>query len=289
MGVRGGPANPLTPTPQSQVVQMRIVICAKEVLDPDAVDNYVLAGRLEIGEDGKTLTQASIPRLMNAYDEQAIEAALRIRDAGTECTINVVSVGTDPANILKHAAAMGADEIAVIQVDGGEVDGFAVATLLAAYVRSLGGADLVLCGRQASDDDQGVVPGMLGEMLGMPVLTIARSLEMAGPEAVKVTRVTPNGDEVVRATCPAVVTISNELGQPRYPTTARTMKARRMKPNVVTPADLSLSPEDVRPRVRMTRQFVSTVQGSCEIIAGETPKDLADRLVARLREERVLS
>ncbi len=54
---------------------MRIVVCAKEVLDPDAVNSYALAGRLIIGEDGKTLTQASIPRLMNAYDEQAIEAA----------------------------------------------------------------------------------------------------------------------------------------------------------------------------------------------------------------------
>ena len=268
---------------------MKIVICAKEVLDPDAVDNYVLAGRLEIGEDGKTLTQASIPRLMNAYDEQAIEAALRLRDAGLECTINVVSVGSDPANILKHAAAMGADEIAMIQADAGEVDGVAVATLLAAYVRSLGGADLVFCGRQASDDDQGIVPGLLGEMLGVPVVTVARAVQMAGPATVKVTRVTPNGDEVVQVQCPTVVTISNELGQPRYPTTARTMKARRMKPNVVSLDDLSLTPEDVRPRVRMTKQFVSTVQGSCEMMSGDSPKDLAQRLVSRLREERILS
>jgi electron transfer flavoprotein beta subunit len=226
---------------------------------------------------------------MNAYDEQAIEAALRLRDSGVECTISVVSVGNDPANILKHAAAMGADEIAMIQGDAGAVDGFAVATLLAAYVRSLGGADLILCGRQASDDDQGVVPGLLGEMLGMPVVTIARAVAMAGPTTVKVTRVTPNGDEVVQVQCPAVVTISNELGQPRYPTTARTMKARRMKPNVVTLEDLSLAPEDVRPRVTMTKQFVSTVQGSCEMIGGDTPKDLAERLIARLRQERVLS
>lgn len=268
---------------------MRIVICAKEVLDPDAVDNYVLAGRLEIGEDGKTLTQSSIPRLMNAYDEQAIEAALRLRDAGVECTINVVSVGSDPANILKHAAAMGADEIAMIQADVGEVDGFTVATLLAAYVRSLAGADLVLCGRQASDDDQAVVPGLLGEMLGMPVVTIARAIEMADAATVKVTRVTPNGDEVVQASCPAVVTISNELGQPRYPTTARTMKARRMKPNVVTLQDLGLDESQVRPRVRMTKQFVSTVQGSCEMITGDTPKDVTSNLVARLRQERILS
>jgi electron transfer flavoprotein beta subunit len=75
-------------------MSMRIVVCVKEVLDPDAVDNYALAGRLTIGEDGKTLTQAAIPRLINAYDEQAIEAALRLRDAGADCKIAVVSTAS---------------------------------------------------------------------------------------------------------------------------------------------------------------------------------------------------
>src|SRR3972149_5130061 len=156
---------------------MRIVICAKEVLDPDAVDNYVLIGKLEIGQDGKTLTQTSIPRLMNAYDEQAIECALQLRDAGLDCKIHVVSVGTDPTKILQHAVALGADEVAVIAVDTGSVDGYATASLLAGFVKSLGGADLLLCGRQASDGDQGVVPALLGEMLEMPIVTVARAVE----------------------------------------------------------------------------------------------------------------
>ncbi len=95
---------------------LRIVVCAKEVLDPDAVNNYALEGKLVIGNDGKSLTQSSIPRLMNAYDEQAIEAALRIREAGVACTITVVSVG-DPGDILKHAASLGIDEPVAIQAD----------------------------------------------------------------------------------------------------------------------------------------------------------------------------
>ena len=110
---------------------MKIVICAKEVRDPDAVDNYVLHGRLEIGTDGKTLTQTSIPRLMNAYDEQAIEAALRLRDKGLQCMIHVISIGADPSNILRHAAALGADEIVHIAVDAESIDGSAAAALLA--------------------------------------------------------------------------------------------------------------------------------------------------------------
>lgn len=267
---------------------MRIVVCVKEVLDPDAVDNYVLHGRLEIGADGKTLTQASIPRLMNAYDEQAIEAALRLRDAGLQCTIHAVSVGADPSAILRHAAALGADEIAHLPADAGDLDGHVVATLLAAYVRSLGGADIVLCGRQASDDDQGVVPALLGESLGIPIVTIARAVELSGT-ILRVTRVTPNGDEAVEVPCPAVVTISNELGTPRYPTTARTMKARRMKPAVLTGEQLGLKADDLRPRVALTRQFVSTVQGSCEMIEGASPAELAQRLVSRLREARAIA
>jgi electron transfer flavoprotein beta subunit len=267
---------------------MKIVICAKEVRDPDAVDNYVLHGKLEIGADGKTLTQTSIPRLMNAYDEQAIEAALRLRDAGASCTIHVVSIGTDPSSILRHAAALGADEIAHIPIDAESIDGHGVATLLAAYVRSIGGADLVLCGRQASDDDQGVVPALLGEMLGMPIVTVARAVELSGA-TLQVTRVTPNGDEVVEASCPAVVTISNELGTPRYPTTARTMKARRMKPAVLSVEQLGIQPEAIRPRLTLTRQFVASVQGSCEFLTGEGPTELAERLLGRLREAQVIN
>jgi electron transfer flavoprotein beta subunit len=270
---------------------MRIVICAKEVLDPDAVNNYALAGRLEIGEDGRTLTQTAIPRLINGYDEQAIEAALRLRDAGVDCTISVVSAGPDQASLLKHAAALGADEIAAIPVDPASVDYHTTASLLAGYIRSSGGADLVLCGRQASDDDQGVVPALLGESLGMPIVSIARALELVETSAglaVRVTRVTPDGDEIVEAPCPAVVTISNELGEPRFPTTAKKIAARRMKPTIVPVEELSLPPEALEPRVTMTRQFVPTVQGNCEFLSGETPAELADRLIENLRKDGVL-
>ncbi len=270
---------------------MRIVVCVKEVLDPDAVNNYALAGKLEIGADGKTLTQAAIPRLMNAYDEQAIEAALRLRDAGATCTIAVVSVGRDATDILKHAAALGADEVACIAVDASGLDAHGTASLLAAYIRQSGGADLVLCGRQASDDDQGVVPAIVSEKLGMAVVTIARAVElMPSPDAaaLRVIRVTPDGDEVVEARCPALVTISNEIGTPRYPTAAKRMAARRVQPKVISAEDLSVSAADLQPRVKLVRQFVPRVQGKCEMLAEATPAAMADQLVARLRADSVI-
>ena len=267
---------------------MRIVICVKEVLDPDAVDNYVLVGKLEIGPDGKSLTQTSIPRLMNGYDEQAIECALRLRDAGVDCKIHVVSVGTDPTKILQQAVAMGADEVATIPVDTGTLDGYATAALLAGFVKSLGGADLVLCGRQASDGDQAIVPALLGELLGQPIVTIARAVEMVDGSTVRVTRVTPDGDEIVEVACPAVITISNEFGEPRYPTSIRTMKARKVKPQQVAPASLDLGESGARPKVTMTRQFVEAIVGRCEFIQGASPAAAAGELVKRLRADRTI-
>jgi electron transfer flavoprotein beta subunit len=267
-------------------VSVRIVVCAKEVLDPDAVNNYALEGRLTIGEDGRTLTQTSIPRVMNAYDEQGIEAALRLREAGLPCSITVVSAGVgDGSEILKHAAALGADEIVAIPLDPTATDHHGLARLLAAYVRSSGGAGVVLCGRQASDDDQGVVPALMGELLGMPVVTVARSLEAIGDAALRVVRVTPDGDETVEVSCPAIVTISNELGQPRYPTMAGRMAARKKRATVVQLESLGVA--DLLPRVVLVRQFVPAVKGECEMIPG-TPAEAAARLVARLRADSVL-
>ena len=270
---------------------MRIVVCAKKVLDPDAVNSYAVAGRLEIGEDGKTITQAAIPSLMNAYDEQAIEAALRLRDAGVECQIDVVSIGQDTSALLRHAAALGADNTAVIDAAPAGIDYHVAARLLAAYVRWSGGAGLVLCGRQASDDDQGVVPALMSELLEMPLVTIARAVELSDDSdapTVRVTRVMPDGDEVVEAACPAIVTISSELGPPRYPTARATMAARRMQPTVVSLDDLGIAAADLQPSVVVSRQFVPTIQGNCEMIAGETPAELACNLIERLRTNQEL-
>ena len=268
---------------------MRILVFVKEVLDPDAVNNYALAGRLTIGEDGKTITQSAIPRLMNAYDEQAIEAALRIRDAGVECTITAVSAGSDQAAILKHAASLGADEIVSLQADTTSMDCMGVAAMLSAYVRHSGGGDLLLFGRQASDDDQGVVPALVAEALGMPLVTIGRDLSVdAGAPVVRVTRVTPLGDEVVECDCPAVVTVSSELGQPRYPTAARMMAARRMQPTSLVPGDIPLDPASLEPAVRLAKLYTPQVQGNCEFVDGETAGEKARQLVQRLRAESIL-
>jgi electron transfer flavoprotein beta subunit len=265
---------------------MRIVVCVKEVLDPDAVNNYALAGNLNIGADGKTLEVAAIPQLINGFDEQAMEAALRIRDAGAECSITAVSIGPDQKALLKQCAALGADETVAIDADLSTLDSQVTANILSAYINSTDGADLVLCGRQASDDDQGVVPALIGESLGMPVVPLARAIETNG-SALKVTRATPDGDEVVEGATPAVVTVSNELGDPRFPTAKAKMAARKKKPTNIAIADLGLSEEQLTPRIVLKKQYVPEVQGNCEFIEG-TPAEAAKILVDKLRADSVI-
>lgn len=265
---------------------MRIVVCVKEVLDPDAVNNYVLAGNLTIGEDGKTLDVSAIPRLINGFDEQAIEAALRIRDAGVECTITVVSIGTDKKALLKQCAALGADEIVAIDADVSELDCQVVANLLSGYIDTSGGADLVLCGRQASDDDQGVVPVLVAEKLGLPAVTLASAVDVNG-NTLKVTRATPDGAQVVEGALPAVVTISNELGDPRFPTAKAKMAARKKKPTLVKVQDLGLSDADLIPNVVLCKQYVPEVQGNCEFLEG-SPADVAKVLIDKLRADNLI-
>jgi electron transfer flavoprotein beta subunit len=266
---------------------MKVVVCVKQVLDPDAVNNYALEGKIQIGPDAKSITNASIPKLMNAYDEQAIEAALRLRDAGASFTLTVVSLGVDLDDMLRHAAALGADEIVRIDVDPSTLDHSGIACALAAYVGIAGGADLVLCGRQASDDDQGVVPGLLGEILGTPVITVARSVALEGT-SVRVVRVTPDGDETVEAALPALVTISNELGTPRYPTMKSKMQARRREPKVVELEALNVPSDELTARVVLTRQFVPEVRGDCRFLEGGSAADVARALVERLRADHVI-
>ncbi len=262
---------------------MRIVVCVKEVLDPDAVNNYVLAGNLKIGDDGKTLEVAAVPRLINGFDEQAIEAALQLRDAGVDCQITAVSIGQDLKGLLKHCAALGANEIVAIDADLNTLDHHVTANILAAYINSIGGADLVLCGRQASDDDQGATPALIGEKLGMPVVPLARALE-ANDSTLRVTRVTPDGDEIVEGAMPAVVTISNELGDPRFPTAKAKMAARKKKPTNIAAADLGLSADDLAPKTILCQQEVPEIQGNCEFLEGSA-EDVAKQLLEKLRAD----
>ena len=265
---------------------MHIVICVKQVVDPDGVNSYALWGQLEVDESGRAFS-TRLPLIINAYDDQAIEAALRLRDEGDDVRITAVSVGgEDVDQVLKHCVAMGCNEI--IRIDDPEAgagDALRTASLLAAQIAELGEVDLVLCGRQSSDYDQGTVPGALAELLGFACVTLGFGVT-AEDGRLRVQRATPLGEEVVSVATPAVVTISNELGVPRYPTSRGMIAARRHPPTVRTASELEAGGGALG--VELVELFVPDVQGQCEQIEGATPAEQAAALFARLEEEGVL-
>ncbi|MDP7532395.1 MAG: electron transfer flavoprotein subunit beta/FixA family protein, partial [SAR202 cluster bacterium] len=133
-----------------------IIVCAKQVVDPETP-----ASAFRIDADAKQVVPAQgVPPVVNGFDENAVEAALKIKDAGAEANITVISVGTGfVMDVMKKPLSMGADQL--ILVDDPQVadlDSFASASVLAEAIKKAGEYDLILCGRQASDWDNAMVP-----------------------------------------------------------------------------------------------------------------------------------
>ena len=268
---------------------MRVVVCAKQVIDPDGVNSYALWGRLEVDDTGRAF-RAQLPLIANAYDEQAIEAALRLRDDGHDIAIAALTAGgADADQLLRHCKAMGCDEIVRVDDPDAAPDACRTGRLLAAAIRELGGADLVLCGRQSSDGDQGVTPAFLAEELGYAYVTLASDVRAEG-ERLRVRRATPLGEEVVLASMPAVVTVSNELGVPRYPTGRGMIAARRHPPRVIAAASLGAASLGAGggAGAELVALSVHEVAGECEFVEGADAAEQAAALLRRLEAEGVL-
>ena len=191
---------------------MHIVVCVKQVPDPEAAFSM-----LKVDEQAKKVVPPEGLRLvMSPFDEQALEAALRVRESLGAAKITAVSVGPETArNVLKHALAMGADD-ALLVCDPALQDcaNETAALALTHAIRSLGAVDLILTGRQAADWDAGIVGCGIAELMGLPVITFARRVEVSGA-TLTVERVLSDGFETLEVSLPAVVTVSNELGTPR--------------------------------------------------------------------------
>ena len=264
---------------------IKIAVLAKQVLDPEMP---MAAFRID-PEVKKVVPPTNIPPVVNGFDENAVEAALQIKDA-QEATVTVISTGTSFAlDVMKKPLSMGADELVLLEDELFEntIDSFVTAQLLAAAVRKLEGFDLIICGRQASDWDNAQVPLGVAELLGLSFIALGKKVEVKG-EKVSVERINPDGYEVVEAALPALVTVSNELGQPRYPTLRGIMAATRKKPTVWSSADLGLDPTQLQPRVKLHDLFVPVRGQQCEFVEGDDAADAGRQLAMKLREDKLI-
>ena len=264
---------------------VKIAVLAKQVIDPE-----MPMAAFQIDSSAKrVVTPPNIPPVVNGFDENAVEAALQIKDA-QEASVTVISSGTSFAlDVMKKPLSMGADDLVLLQDDTFQntVDSFFTAQLLAAAVRKLGGFDLIICGRQASDWDNAQVPLGVAEILGLSCISLGKKVDVREDKVV-VERLVPDGYEVVEAPLPALVSVSNELGQPRYPTLRGIMAATRKRPTIWSATDLDLDATQLEPRITLHDLFVPVSNTECEIIEGDDDADAGRKLALRLREDKFI-
>ena len=245
---------------------MKVLVTVKRVVDYNV--------KVRVKSDGTGVDIANVKMSMNPFDEIAVEEAVRLKEKGVVTEIVAVSCGvTQCQETLRTAMAIGADRAILVEcVD--ELQPLAVAKLLKALVdREQPG--LVICGKQAIDDDCNQTGQMLSALAGMPQATFANKVEVADGHAV-VTREVDGGMETVRVKLPAVVTTDLRLNEPRYVTLPNIMKAKKKTLEVIKPSDLGV---DVAPRIRTLKVSVPPKRG-----AGIKVPDVAT-LVDKLKNE----
>ncbi len=267
---------------------MHLVVCAKQIPDPETPP---AAFRVDEANN-EVIPAQGIPPVLSQFDGMAAEAALRIIEAAGEGKITVISLGQESAQAaIKQVLAMGADEGILLEdevLQGG--DSYTTARTLAAVIEHLGDVDAVFCGRQAADWDMGQVGLGVAELLGWPSAIIGKDAKVDDGNMV-VERVMGDGFETVSMPMPAVVTISNEIGDPRYPKLQQIMQAARKTVTRLSAEELGLDPStvgDAGARLKLERLFIPVVEGEVEIMEGETAQEQAQALAAALREAKIL-
>ena len=188
---------------------MKIIVCVKQV--PDT------SGKVAVNPDG-TLNRASMQTITNPDDMNAVEAALKMKDA-TGCKVIVVTMGPPPAaGMLRELMAMGADEGVLVSArEFGGSDTYATSQILAAAIDTIGVEkdDVVMCGRQAIDGDTAQVGPQIAEKLGLPQVTYAADICKDG-DTVTVKRMLEDGYMTIKVQTPCLLTCIKELNEPRY-------------------------------------------------------------------------
>ena len=259
---------------------MNIVVCIKQV--PDSAATVV-------AEEGK-VNWGDAPLVMNPWDEFAVETALQQMEAhgGDVIVISVGGAGAKEA--IKSALAMGCTQAYLVSdPDLAAVDSQVIAHVLAATIRKIGAVDAAFFGKQAIDGDMGVTAPQTARILGWPILSLVSRIQAVDPgvPSITVERSVEEGRQVVESKLPAVLTVSKDIAEPRYPSFMGIRKAARADIPVWTLADLGAAipasvvqwPEIMNPPKR---------EVTTEIIYGENPKEVAETLANKILEEKVL-
>ena len=249
---------------------MKILVPVKRVIDYNV--------KVRVKADGSGVDLANVKMSMNPFDEIAVEAALRLREAGQADEIVVVSIGVKQSQeTLRTALAMGADRAILIEATADvqtDIEPLAVAKLLAAVVAQEA-PGLVICGKQAIDNDMNATGQMLSALLGWSQATFASELAVEGDSAI-VTREVDGGLQTIKVSMPTIVTVDLRLNEPRYASLPNIMKAKKKPLDEKTPADYGV---DVSPRLAVVKT-VEPAGRKAGVKVGSV-----DELIAKLKDE----
>ena len=266
---------------------LKVVVLLKPILDPE-----LPARKFRIAADGRRPERGDAPLVINPFDQNALELALQLKDKGAAESVTVITAGgAEATDGLRKALALKADRAVRIDLEGADLpDPETTATVLAAAVEKLGGADLVLAGRQAGDWDQGQVGYLLAERLGWPCAALVQQIEPAG-DGLRLVREAPGGREVLEAGLPLVATVTNDDSNVlRLPKVRDVMMANRKPIDQWTLADLGLDAAALAGAAgsEVLALRIPERKSECEMIQGDDPAEVAATLVRRLRELKVL-
>jgi electron transfer flavoprotein beta subunit len=227
----------LTSTREEDVAPMNIVVCVKYVPDAQAERTF--------NASDSTTDRVNVDGLLSELDEYAVEEALKIVEAG-EGEVTVLTIGPDNASdAIKKALQMGADKgVHVIDDAIHGSDALATSLLLAKAIEKIGRPDLVITGMSSTDGIMGVVPTMLAERLGLPAVTFASELTV-GAGSVSARRDGDVASQTIEATLPALVSVTDQINEPRYPSFKGIMAAKKKTVDTWSLADLGVSAAEV--------------------------------------------
>jgi electron transfer flavoprotein beta subunit len=256
---------------------LKIIACIKQVPDSEA----------KVKAEGGNITWGDAPLVINPFDEYAVEGALQQKET-TGGTVTALCIGPESAReALKHALAMGADDAILVSDPAfNELDTVGAARVLAAAINKIGGVDMVVFGRQTLDNGAGITPAQTARVLGWPMLGLAGQIKVQDG-SVRVERVIEEGRQNVSAKLPAVLSVVQSIGEPRYPSFMGIRKASKATIPVWSLGDLGITaPAATVKRTELMNPPVR--ETAVEIISGDTPEAVAETLVEKILAEKVL-
>jgi electron transfer flavoprotein beta subunit len=260
---------------------MNIIVCIKQV--PESTE-------VKINPETNTLIREGVPAIVNPFDENAIEAALKLREKSGG-KITVITMGPPQATeALKTAIAMGVDDVLLIsdRAFAGS-DTWATSYTLAQTIKKIKDYQLIICGKQAIDGDTAQVGPGIAEWLGIPQVTFGVKIEIDGGKA-RVERLLEEVNELVETPLPAVITVVKQINEPRLPSLKGMMRAKRAEIKTLKAEDIQADSKNIGLNgspTQVVKIFTPPPKSGGEKLEGEL-NEIIDKLVGKLKERKVV-